>query len=84
MLKESNPVAGLYVIGSPLVEEAEIFTGGNTFRARTINNSVSNKYVQQAMLNGLFITNHICCIKILSGGRVGIVYGRQAFDELGC
>jgi putative alpha-1,2-mannosidase len=52
-----NPAAGIYVIGSPLVEKATLqldpkFSNGGTFTIIAHNVSKQNLYVQSARLNG--------------------------------
>ncbi|WGQ09398.1 GH92 family glycosyl hydrolase [Pedobacter gandavensis] len=48
-----NPANGVYVFGSPLVNDAVIDLPGNKkFQLKVINNSKTNKYIQSAMLNG--------------------------------
>ena len=42
-----NPANGVYVFGSPLIDEATIaLPGGKTFRVVVRNNSTTNKYIQ--------------------------------------
>ncbi len=52
-----SPVDGIYIIGSPLFEEATIkldsrYYPGKEFTVKTRNNSAQNIYVQSATLNG--------------------------------
>ncbi|MDR1585809.1 MAG: glycoside hydrolase family 92 protein, partial [Prevotellaceae bacterium] len=48
-----TPGLPMYVIGSPVFEQAEIqLTGGKTFKIKCRNYSSENKYIQSAKLNG--------------------------------
>jgi putative alpha-1,2-mannosidase len=48
-----EPAGGLYVLGSPLVDEATMRVGnGKIFTIRTLNNSPQNKYIKAMKLNG--------------------------------
>lgn len=48
-----NPVGGIYVIGSPLLESVSIrMDNGNTFRMKARNLSEQNIYVQSVKVNG--------------------------------
>ena len=48
-----NPANGIYMIGSPLFDEAAIqLSPGKTFTIVAKNNSKENMYIQSAMLNG--------------------------------
>jgi len=48
-----NPVNGIYVLGSPLIDKAKIFVGnGKRFILEVKNNNSSNLYIQSATLNG--------------------------------
>lgn len=48
-----NPSNGVYVFGSPVIDEATIaLPGGKSFRVVVKNNSAANKYIQKITLNG--------------------------------
>ncbi|MCF0199475.1 MAG: glycoside hydrolase family 92 protein [Bacteroidaceae bacterium] len=52
-LYQVKPCGGEYVLGSPIVEQAELRVGENaTFVIRTHNNSDENMYVKSVKLNG--------------------------------
>ncbi len=48
-----NPSNGMYVFGSPVMDEASIYPGnGKVFRIIVKNNSNTNKYIESITLNG--------------------------------
>lgn len=67
-----NPAQGIYVMGSPIFEKAEINTSnGETFKIVANNVSEKNKYINSITLNGekinqLYITHK----EIMSGGTL--------------
>lgn len=57
-----NPAEGIYILGKPMVEKAEISIGDKLFKVKTVGWSDENIYVQSVKLNGrsynkLFITH---------------------------
>lgn len=80
-----NPVAGVYVFGSPLVDEATIaLPQGKSFTIVARNNSPQNLYIQSAELNGKphaksFITH----ADIVAGGTLTLVMGPEPNKAFG-
>jgi predicted alpha-1,2-mannosidase len=74
-----NPVGGVYVIGSPLFEEAEIaLPEGRTFRVEAPGASPVNRFIQRATLNGkplerVYVTHQ----EIVAGGTLTLVMGPE-------
>jgi len=66
------PAGGVYVFGSPLLDEAVINVGNNkTFSIKTNNNSLANKYIQSVALNGKPHTKSYIEFKdIVAGGEL--------------
>lgn len=57
-----NPAEGIYILGKPMLENAEITIGNKLFKMKTVGWSDENIYVQSVKLNGkaynkLFITH---------------------------
>ena len=71
-----DPMSGVYVIGSPLVDSATIrldpkYATGRTFTITTKNNSDENVYIQSAMLNGKPLTRSwISHKELMAGGEL--------------
>ena len=66
-----NPAEGIYILGKPMVEKAEISIGDKPFKVKTVGWSDENIYVQSVKLNGraynkLFITH----ADIVNGGTL--------------
>jgi len=74
-----NPVNGMYVFGSPVVNEATLNVGeGKTFSLSVKNNSSVNKYIQSVLLNGKAYTKaYIMHSDLVKGGKMTIVMGAQ-------
>jgi predicted alpha-1,2-mannosidase len=72
-----NPASGQYVIGSPLFDQSSISVGGRKhFVVKAINNSVLNKYIQSAKLNGKkYSKSYITHADIVQGGVLELVMG---------
>ncbi|HEX6180282.1 MAG TPA: GH92 family glycosyl hydrolase, partial [Chitinophagaceae bacterium] len=72
-----NPANGMYVFGSPLVDEARItMDNGKAFRIIVKNNSAANKYIQSMTLNGSeYSTSFILYKNIVAGGDLVITMG---------
>ena len=47
-----NPAEGIYILGKPMVEKAEISIGDKPFKVKTVGWSDENIYVQSVKLNG--------------------------------
>jgi predicted alpha-1,2-mannosidase len=80
-----NPAAGVYVFGSPIVDEATIaLPGDKSFTIVARNNSPDNIYIQSAELNGKpygksFITHP----DIVAGGELTFVMGPEPNKAFG-
>ena len=73
-----NPAQAIYIIGSPLFDEAKIHLGEKAFVVKAINNSASNKYIQSAKLNGQpFTRSWISHKDIVNGGTLEFVMGNE-------
>ncbi|WP_069658303.1 GH92 family glycosyl hydrolase [Arcticibacter eurypsychrophilus] len=74
-----NPANGMYVIGSPVVNEATLQVGvGKTFQIIVKNNSAVNKYIQKIVLNGKDYTkSYIRHRDIISGGVMTMEMGSK-------
>ncbi|RYZ98908.1 MAG: glycoside hydrolase family 92 protein [Sphingobacteriaceae bacterium] len=73
----ANPANGQYVIGSPSVDNA-IFTlpGNKKFAIKVVNNTKSNIYIQQVMLNGKpYDLTYIDHKTIVQGGTLEFTMG---------
>lgn len=74
-----NPVNGMYVFGSPVIDEATINVGeGKSFHLTVRNNSKANKYIQSVALNGKAYTKaYIHHSDLIKGGTMTIVMGAK-------
>jgi predicted alpha-1,2-mannosidase len=79
-----NPAEGIYVIGSPLFEQATLNLGsGKTFTIRADNASSENLYVQSASLNGQPLErSYITHVELSGGGELVLEMGDQPNKEL--
>lgn len=80
-----NPQNGVYVFGSPAVDEAEI-TGpeGKSFKIAAHNNSTKNIYIQSVKLNGKDYTrSYILHRDIVNGGILEFFMGDQPNKQFG-
>ena len=77
-----NPVAGVYVFGSPLCHEAVIRTAsGKSFVVKAENNSEKNIYIQSVTLNGKdYPYSWISHEDIMKGGELVFVMGPEPSD----
>lgn len=77
-----NPVAGIYVFGSPLCTEAVINTvTGKEFAVRALNNSSDNIYIQSVTLNGEdYPYSWISHSDIMAGGELVFTMGAEPSD----
>lgn len=80
-----NPAAGVYVFGSPVVDEATIaLPGGTTFTIVARNNAPENIYIQSAELNGKpYGRSYITHPDILAGGQLTFVMGPEPNTAFG-
>lgn len=73
-----NPVGGVYVIGSPVVDKAtiQLDAAGRTFTMMAANNSATNIYIQSAKLNGKTLsTSYITHDQLMAGGNLLLKMG---------
>lgn len=82
-----NPASGIYALGKPMMESAEIKVGKRSFEMRATGLSGENIYVQSIRLNGkdynkLFITHE----DIVQGGILEFVMGNTPgnFENAAC
>lgn len=74
-----NPCGGVYMLGSPLVERAEIpVPGGKIFTILVKNQSKENIYIQSVTLNGKqYNKSYIDHAAIMKGGEMEIILGSR-------
>lgn len=74
-----NPSNGMYIFGSPIVDEATISTGGGkTFQVLVRNNSRKNIYIQRMTLNGKpYTKSYLLHADIVKGGKLVIEMGNK-------
>ena len=75
----ANPANGVYVFGSPLVEQATISVGnGKKFSIQVKNNSATNKYIQRVWLNGKpYLKSYLLHSDIIKGGSLILEMGAK-------
>jgi len=84
-----SPVDGIYIIGSPLFDEATIkldprYYPGGSFTVKTQNNSAQNIYVQSATLNGQTLNRAwLRHSEVTAGGTLELVMGPTPNDRWG-
>lgn len=80
-----NPSNGVYVFGSPVIDEATIaLPGGKTFRVVVRNNSGANKYIQKITLNGKSYTKSFISHRdITAGGLLQLEMGAKPSAQWG-
>lgn len=80
-----NPAAGIYVFGSPIIDEATIaVAGGKSFTIVAQNNSPENIYIQSAELNGRpYSKSYITHPDIVAGGELTFVMGPEPNKAFG-
>lgn len=80
-----NPANGVYVIGSPAVDRAEIkLPAGKKFVVEATQNSPKNVYIQSATLNGKPMEkNWLTHKEILAGGTLKLVMGATPNEAWG-
>ena len=72
-----HPANGIYVFGSPVIDEATLqLEKGKTFHIVVKNNNSSNKYIQRMNLNGKgYSKSYITYNNIMKGGELVIEMG---------
>jgi predicted alpha-1,2-mannosidase len=72
-----NPANGIYVLGSPLVNQATVQTkNGGAFKMTAVNNNPTNIYIQKAEFNGKSYTkSYITHEMITKGGELKLYMG---------
>lgn len=80
-----NPAAGVYVFGSPVVDQATIaLPAGRSFTIVARNNSPENLYIQSAELNGKpYGKSYITHPDIVAGGELTFVMGPEPNKAFG-
>ena len=80
-----EPAGGVYVFGSPIVDEAEINVGsGKTFKIVANNNNKDNIYIQSVTLNGKpYDKSFIAFDDIMKGGELVFNMGNQPSKVFG-
>ena len=80
-----NPVAGVYVFGSPIVDKATIAVpGGKSFTIVAKNNSPVNLFIQSVELNGKpYGKSYITHPDIIAGGELTFVMGPEPNKAFG-
>jgi len=80
-----NPQNGVYVFGSPAIEEAIInIPGSKNFKIIAHNNSPTNIYIQSVLLNGeKYTKSYIRHQDILKGGKLEFFMGSQPNKNFG-
>jgi predicted alpha-1,2-mannosidase len=74
-----NPANGIYVMGSPAVDEATIHYKENiSFKMLAVDNSTVNKYIQKAEYNGKpYTKSYITHDMIVKGGELKLYMGSK-------
>lgn len=72
-----NPANGVYVFGSPVVDDAVIsLPGEKKFHIKVVGNSRANKYIQKVELNGKsYVKSYLRHSTIVNGGEIVIHMG---------
>lgn len=80
-----NPAAGVYVFGSPAVDEVKIaLPEGRSFTIVAKNNSPTNIYIQSAELNGKpYEKSYITHSDVVAGGVLQFVMGPEPNKAFG-
>lgn len=79
------PAGGVYVFGSPLIDEATLDVGdGKTFNIIAHHNSDRNIYIQKVMLDGEpYTKSYINYADIVAGGTLEFFMGDRPSDTFG-
>ncbi|MNY67222.1 Glycosyl hydrolase family 92 [compost metagenome] len=80
-----NPASGVYVFGSPVLNEAKIsVAGGKSFTIKAVNNSKENVYIQSVTLNGKpYTKTYITHNQLLKGGVLVFNMGKTPNKKFG-
>lgn len=80
-----NPANGIYVFGSPAIDEARIsLPGGKKFIVKAIGYSKANKYIQKIVLNGKpYAKSFLEHSAITNGGTLLFYMGNEPSKEWG-
>jgi predicted alpha-1,2-mannosidase len=80
-----HPAGGVYVFGSPVIDEATIDVGNNkSFKILVKNNSPENKYIQRIMLNNKNYTKaYLLHTDMMKGGELIIEMGKKPSAKWG-
>jgi predicted alpha-1,2-mannosidase len=80
-----NPASGMYVFGSPNLDEITINLPKNKqFTILAVNNNAQNKYIQNVTLNGQpYLRSYITHKKILKGGILKFFMGPEPNKSFG-
>jgi predicted alpha-1,2-mannosidase len=81
----ANPANGVYVFGSPVINEATLNVGkGKKFHITVKNNSAVNKYIQSITLNGAdYKKSFLSHRDIVKGGQLVIIMGNKPGNTWG-
>jgi predicted alpha-1,2-mannosidase len=81
----ANPANGVYVFGSPVVNEATLnLAQGKKFHIIIKNNSTVNKYIQSITLNGIdYKKSYLAHQDIVKGGELVIIMGNKPGNTWG-
>ena len=80
-----NPASSIFVIGSPVFDQADIFVrNGKSFSIVTKNNKPENKYIQSATFNGkVYSRTWITYHDIMDGGVLELTMGSEPNKDWG-
>lgn len=80
-----HPAGGLYVFGSPVIDDAVInLPSQKTFHIKVNNNSAINKYIQKITLNGnVYTKSYILHTDIMNGGELIVDMGNKPSKTFG-
>ena len=84
-----DPASGVYILGSPLFDQATLkldskFAKGRAFTVVAKNNSAQNPYIESATLNGQPLTRSwIKHDEIVAGGKLVLIMGPTPNREFG-
>jgi predicted alpha-1,2-mannosidase len=79
-----NPMSGVYVIGSPMMNKATISTGTKKFVITVENQSRKNIYVQKITMNGKpYTKSYIRHIDVVKGGNMTFFMGSKPSKTFG-
>jgi predicted alpha-1,2-mannosidase len=78
-LYQVNPANGLFVFGSPVIDDAVLtLTNGKKFHISVKNNSSQNKYIREISFNGReYAKSYILYKDLMTGGEMVITMGPE-------